>query len=212
VVAYLKDFLFSERQIFSPVGTLSGGEKNRLLLAKILTQPSSILVLDEPTNDLDMDTLDVLIDILSDYDGTLIIVSHDRYFIDRLVTSTLIMNGNADIQEYVGGYTENQHHLKLAEPVERKSQTPKIAAPKSAKPQKLSYKFIHEQALLSANIELWQKEITQLEEKLSDESLYLNNPREFSAHSDALFEKKQQLLLAEERWLSIELMKEELAR
>ncbi len=212
VVAYLKDFLFTERQIFSPVGTLSGGEKNRLLLAKILTQPSSVLVLDEPTNDLDMDTLDVLIDILSDYDGTLIIVSHDRYFIDRLVTSTLIMNGNADIQEYVGGYTENQHHLKLSEAAERKPQVSKKSVPKSAKPQKLSYKFIHEQALIGANMDLWRQEMSHLEEKLSDESLYLNHPGEFRSYSEALLEKKQQLLMAEERWLAIELMKEEFSQ
>ncbi|OJV47104.1 MAG: hypothetical protein BGO28_01505 [Alphaproteobacteria bacterium 43-37] len=212
VVAYLKDFLFTDRQVFSPVGTLSGGEKNRLLLAKILTQPSSILVLDEPTNDLDMDTLDVLIDILSDYDGTLIIVSHDRYFIDRLVTSTLIMNGNADTQEYVGGYTENQQYLKHAVPVERKPQLPKKATQQPTAPKKLSYKFIHEQECLSSNIESLQKEIATLEEKLSDESLYLKNPQEFSSISNTFSEKKHQLQEAELRWLAIELMKEEFTK
>src|SRR6202000_1202389 len=106
VASYLKDFLFEDRQYRAKVSTLSGGERTRLLLAKILAQPSNMLVLDEPTNDLDMDTLDLLEDLLADYEGTLLLVSHDRDFLDRLVTSTIAVEGKGVVDEYVGGYTD----------------------------------------------------------------------------------------------------------
>ena len=106
MAAYAKDFLFTEAQLRQPVSTLSGGERNRLLLARALAKPANLLVLDEPTNDLDMDTLDLLEDLLADYDGTLILVSHDRDFVDRLATSTIALNGRGDIVETPGGWTD----------------------------------------------------------------------------------------------------------
>ena len=106
IISYIKDFLFDASQAHSPVSSLSGGEKNRLLLAKTLAQPTNLLVLDEPTNDLDMDTLDLLQDVLSDYSGTMLMVSHDRDFLDRLVTSTIVIEENAVLQEYPGGYSD----------------------------------------------------------------------------------------------------------
>src|SRR5256885_8801920 len=106
VIGYLKDFLFPAQRIDSPVKALSGGERNRLLLAKIFTQPANIMVLDEPTNDLDVDTLELLEELLSEYEGTLLLVSHDRAFLDNVVTSTLVFEGEGRVGEYVGGYDD----------------------------------------------------------------------------------------------------------
>jgi ATP-binding cassette subfamily F protein uup len=115
VVGYLSDFLFHAKQARSPVKSLSGGEKNRLLLAKHLARPSNFLILDEPTNDLDMETLDLLQEMLADYKGTIILVSHDRDFIDRVVTSTIVLEGNGNVVEYAGGYTDYISQKKMSE-------------------------------------------------------------------------------------------------
>ncbi len=116
VVAYLRDFLFDERQAKAPISTLSGGERNRLLLAKILAQPSNMLVLDEPTNDLDADTLDLLREMLDDYAGTVLLVSHDRAFLDEVVTSTIAVEGDGTIVEYAGGYSDYLLQRRVAAP------------------------------------------------------------------------------------------------
>ena len=144
VVAYLRDFLFDDKQANAPVSTLSGGERNRLLLAKILAEPSNLLVLDEPTNDLDADTLDVLQEMLDDYDGTVLLVSHDREFLDRVVTSTIAIEGDGKVVEYAGGYSD---YLRQRSAGPRPSQTavPKQVEaakqrPRTGEARKLSYK------------------------------------------------------------------------
>src|SRR5260370_39572044 len=126
VASYLKDFLFEDRQFKAKVSTLSGGERNRLLLAKVLAQPSNLLILDEPTNDLDIETLDLLEELLADYDGTLLLVSHDRDFLDRLVTGVIAVEGHGAIDEYVGGYSD---YLRQRRPPPAAKPIPK-AAPK----------------------------------------------------------------------------------
>ena len=214
VVAYLKDFLFDEKIIFNNVGTLSGGEKNRLMLAKILTQTSSLLVLDEPTNDLDMDTLDVLEEILSDYTGTLILVSHDRHFLDRIATSTLVMNGNGDIQEYVGGYSDTLAARKARSPApkvlaRKKSPSEASSSPPPRAQGKLSFKFEHEQKRLTHDIEGLRDLIETLETRLNVPTLYQSNPEAFRTYTQELDHAKGKKAQAEERWLEIELMREE---
>lgn len=214
VVAYLKDFLFSDKQIFNVVGTLSGGERNRLMLAKILTQPSSLLVLDEPTNDLDMETLDVLEEILSDYEGTLILVSHDRNFLDRIATSTLVMSGQGQIQEYVGGYTDilpfvPQFRQPLGKKAEQKKGDKGGVKIVPIKPLgRLSYKYEREAETLvkaMADLGLLKK---QLESQLSDPSLYHTSPPSFQAVTLALDKANADLQVAENRWMEIEIMRE----
>ena len=212
VVAYLKDFLFDEKIIFNNVGTLSGGEKNRLMLAKILTQSSSLMVLDEPTNDLDMDTLDVLEEILSDYQGTLLLVSHDRNFLDRIATSTLVLNGNGDIQEYVGGYSETLLHRTKPAPkaIVRKSTPPRPTPPTLRTGGKLSYKFEHAQEVAKQEIERLTHLMATLEEQLSDGNLYQNNPEGFTQITQALEQAKGDKAKAEETWLEVEMMREDI--
>ncbi len=212
VVAYLKDFLFDEKIIFNNVSTLSGGEKNRLMLAKILTQTSSLMVLDEPTNDLDMDTLDVLEEILSEYQGTLILVSHDRNFLDRIATSTLVMNGNGDIQEYVGGYSDTLSFRKAplsSKTLVKKTQSSLEDSPSTTRSgRKLSFKYEHTQETAARNIECLHRLIHALEQQLADPSLYQNNPESFANASKELERAIYDKALAEEKWLEIEMMRE----
>lgn len=213
VVGYLRDFLFDANQVRGPVGALSGGERNRLLLANKLANPGNVLVLDEPTNDLDLDSLDVLQEVLSDYEGTLIIVSHDRDFIDRLVTKTIVFEGNGEVEEYIGGYSDYiaqkkeratlQKNIKSAAQNEKKESG---TAPKPATQTKLSYKLKRELELLPARIETLEAEIAALETMLMDANLYNRDPDTFHESSRALVSKKAELEEAEERWLELEEM------
>lgn len=215
VVSYLKDFLFAQEQAKSPVGSLSGGEANRLLLAKILASPGNLLILDEPTNDLDMDTLEVLLDVLGEYNGTLIVVSHDRDFLDRLVNRCWLFEGEGEITEIIGGYKECKAWLD-AKP--KKVVAAKVVAEKpvgerksNAKPGKLSFKLERELALLPEKIEALKREIAALEDELADTSLYKRNAVRFDEASRRLPAAQKELADAEERWLELEMMKEELA-
>lgn len=208
VIAYLKDFLFDEKQVRSPVSILSGGEKNRLALAKCLAHPSNVLVLDEPTNDLDMDTLDLLLDLLSDYTGTLLIVSHDRDFLDRLVTSIIAFEGNGVIQEFVGGYTDYLQQKKKTVPT--KTSLPSLKEPKPLassveKPvRKITYNEKREYEGLPQTIEGLQKEIQLIETKLDNPAFYQTHPQEFMTLSARLENAKKELDHAEFRWLELD--------
>lgn len=215
VVTYMRDFLFEERQARQPIHALSGGEKNRLMLAKLLANPTNFLVLDEPTNDLDMETLDLLQEVLSDYDGTLLLVSHDRDFLDRVVTSTIAVEGMGNVEEYPGGYEDYLRQRKevaektAASTAKPKSENkPKPAAKKSK--GKLSYKDQRELDMLPEKMEKLTAEKEQLETDMADPNLFTKNPDKFQKTSDRLSDVQAELDQCEERWLELEMMVEEL--
>jgi ATP-binding cassette subfamily F protein uup len=209
VRGYLKDFLFDPRQTDSPSGTLSGGERNRLLLAKILATPADLLVLDEPTNDLDTDTLDLLEEILGDYAGTLLVVSHDRDFLDKTVSSVIVMPGDGTTTEYAGGYSEAMAQRQVAgnKPSPRAPAKPaREAEPdKPARaPARLSYKDQRELDLLPGRIAALEREIAELETLLADPGLYARDAalaeRSMRRHAVA----REELSALEHRWLELE--------
>ncbi|MFN7038586.1 MAG: ABC-F family ATP-binding cassette domain-containing protein [Alphaproteobacteria bacterium] len=209
VASYLKDFLFDPKQFKSPVSSLSGGEANRLLLAKILANPGNFLILDEPTNDLDMDTLDLLEDMLAEYQGTLIIVSHDRDFLDRIVTRSLIFEEIGKISDFIGGYTD---YTKQISSMDNKAKTSFIKEKNNSKEpktyNKLSYKYARELEQLPEKITCLENEIKKLEDILSNPELYSKAPEEFSEKSKLLEAKKFELSQAENRWLELEELNE----
>ncbi len=217
VVGYLKDFLFDPGKANHKVGTLSGGQKNRLMLAKILANPKTCLILDEPTNDLDMDTLDMLEDILSQYKGTLIVVSHDRDFLDQTVTKILAFEGDGEIDGVIGGYSdylEKKQNEKKETPAEvalkkvkaaNNSATPIVPAKGSQK--KLTYSLQFELDSLPAKMAELEQEISDLLSVLEDPDLYSKQPQVFLKTSAALEATKGALEAAEERWLELETMR-----
>ena len=177
VISYLRDFLFPPERIDAPVKILSGGERNRLLLAKIFLQPANMLILDEPTNDLDVDTLELLEELLSDYDGTLLLVSHDRSFLDNVVTSTLVFEGDGIIGEYVGGYEDYLRQRKVLPTYKKKSTndtvTPSVPAETTALPKrKLSYKESQELQKLPLTIEKLEQEQQRIEAQVAQSEFY----------------------------------------
>ncbi|MEY8882601.1 ABC-F family ATP-binding cassette domain-containing protein [Donghicola sp. XS_ASV15] len=212
VVGYLKEFLFAEAQARAPVRSLSGGEKARLLLAKIMARESNLLVLDEPTNDLDVETLDLLQELLDSYDGTVLLVSHDRDFLDRVSATTIAMEGNGKATVYAGGWSDYQAQKALTAKEEAKA-APKaekpVAAPKPAvapKPAKdgLSYSEKHRLDALPAEMERLEAEIAKLEEFLADPELFTKEPLKFNKATEALVERQEKLAAAEEEWLELE--------
>lgn len=216
VMGYLKRFMFTEEDIRSQISILSGGQKNRLMLAKILAKRVNVLVLDEPTNDLDMDTLDMLQDMLMEYDGTLIVVSHDRDFLDKVVTSTLVLNGGGDIQEYVGGYSDYLAQIKSQKQADnhakkqaKQSPTKTPDTPKAQ--QKLSYKDQRDLDTLPDKINELESSIAKLEEILADPTLYQTNPDLYTDVAGSLDVAKSALDTAENRWLELEILQDSLA-
>ncbi|WP_286193942.1 ATP-binding cassette domain-containing protein [Tropicibacter sp. R16_0] len=206
VVGYLKDFLFDERQARAPVRSLSGGEKARLLLAKLMAQSSNLLVLDEPTNDLDVETLDLLQELLDDYDGTVLLVSHDRDFLDRVATTTIAMEGNGKATVYAGGWSD---YIAQRGPLEgEKAAKPKANKPKvkqEGKPKSgLSYTEKHRLEKLPAEIERLEAEIAKLEELMADPELFTREPVKFQKATEALVQRQEKLAAAEEEWLELE--------
>ncbi len=209
VAGYAKDFLFTEAQLRQPVASLSGGERNRLLLAKALAQPADLLVLDEPTNDLDADTLDRLEDVLADYDGVLLLVSHDRDFIDRLATSTIALDGRGHILETPGGWKDFlEQNPGFLEPQDASASRRKMAsttAPAApAKTAKLSYKDQRRLEELETLVETLPVTIAGFEKDLADPALYSRDPKRFDALMTSLTAAQKQLSQAEEEWFSLE--------
>ncbi len=204
IQGYLKEFLFDPGVINAPVGSLSGGERSRLLLAREFARTSNLLVLDEPTNDLDMETLDLLQEVIADYDGTVLIVSHDRDFLDRTVTITLGLDGSGKVDVVAGGYADWERKRSAAK-VQIKRSTPKTPPvtemPKSR--SKLSYKDQRDYELLPVQIEMIEAAIARDETSLADSTLYARDPDQFAALNKAIGRARAQKDDAEERWLML---------
>lgn len=209
VVAYLKDFLFDEAQARAPVRSLSGGEKARLLLAKLMAKPSNLLILDEPTNDLDVETLDLLQDILGDYDGTVLLVSHDRDFIDRVATATVALEGGGRATVYPGGWSDYaaQRPAAAAQPGPAAKPVPARVEQRPVSPPKadgLSFTERKRLEALPAIIDRLETEIARLGELLSDADLFTREPIKFRKATEAMAERQLALSAAEEEWLALE--------
>ncbi|MEM1385341.1 MAG: ABC-F family ATP-binding cassette domain-containing protein, partial [Pseudomonadota bacterium] len=220
VIAYLKEFLFDERQARGPVSALSGGERARLLLARIMAGPSNLLVLDEPTNDLDVETLDLLQELIAEFEGTVLLVSHDRDFLDRVASSTVVMAGDGNATVYAGGWSDYRAQARLdadgAVPVAAAAKPAKPARPvpqagaSAAVPKKLSYAQERRLAQLPGEIERLAAEIAKLEEFLADPALFNQAPVKFAKASEGLTQRQTQLAAAEEEWLELEALREAL--
>lgn len=213
VMGYLKDFLFDPALATNPVKTLSGGQKNRLMLAKILADPKNLLILDEPTNDLDMDTLDMLEDVLMNYQGTLIVVSHDRDFLDQTVSKIIAFEGDGHVEAYIGGYSDylearaGEKTTKQTIMAETRDSDSAAARPRAAK-AKMSYKLQYELEQLPAKIAALETEIADIERILHDSNYYARDPQGFQSASDRLGAAKAELGHAETRWLELEEMRQ----
>ncbi len=218
VIGYMKDFLFKPEQAQSPVSSLSGGERGRLLLARALAKPSNLMVLDEPTNDLDLETLDLLQEMLASYPGTLILVSHDRDFLDRTVTSVIASEGDGKWIEYAGGYSDmvaqrghGVNALKREKPATKSQPKPAPRASRSSEAKKrLSPTEQHVLKTSSARISALVEEIKRLEDLLADPDLYARDRAAFTAAGNALAKAQGELAAAEEDWLRLELLREEI--
>lgn len=212
ILSYLQDFLFAPERARTPVKALSGGERNRVLLAKLLLKPSNLIVMDEPTNDLDMVTLELLEEMLAEYKGTLLLISHDRAFMDNVVTSTWVFDGKGGIQEYIGGYQDYlvqrarldakavANQAKTTNKVEKAENT----AQKLPKKAKLSYKDQRELEQLPELIAALEAEQKTLEDKLADGAWFINEPDQASQAATRLAEIEEQLLEKLERWTALE--------
>ena len=205
IIGYLKDFLFEPGVVDAKVGTLSGGERSRLLLAREFAKPSNLLVLDEPTNDLDLETLDLLQDVIGDYDGTVLIVSHDRDFLDRTVTITLGLDGSGTVDVVAGGYEDWEKRRRAAAPTKRGSiaKAPGAAATAPAPRGKLTYKDQRDYDLLPKRIEQLDAAIARDQVLLEDPDLYTRDPDRFERLMEAIGQAQEDKTLAEMRWLEL---------
>jgi ATP-binding cassette subfamily F protein uup len=217
VVSYMKDFLFAQEQMRTPLEVLSGGERGRLMLARALAKPSNLLVLDEPTNDLDLETLDVLEEMLGDYEGTVILISHDRDFLDRVVTSVIAPEGNGTWIEYAGGYTDmlvqrgaDLRREAAKAPDDEEERKSKVAAPAVAQRRRLNFNEKHALETLPKTIAKLQAEIAKQQRLLDDPDLYRKDRRKFDDASAAIAKAQQELAAAEDRWLELEVLREEI--
>ena len=209
VIGYMKDFLFTADQARTPIGALSGGERGRLMLARALARPSNLMVLDEPTNDLDLETLDLLQEMLSDYSGTLIMVSHDRDFLDRVATVVIAAEGDGRWEQYAGGYSDmiGQRGAQMPAPAKDAKAKSKQAKPRAGR--KFSFKDKHSLDAAGLRMAALQEQIAGIRESLNDADLYGCDPAAFAAKSSALDAAIQDLAAAEEEWLALELLREE---
>jgi ATP-binding cassette subfamily F protein uup len=209
VSSYLRDFLFPPERLHAPVSMLSGGERNRLLLARLFANPSNLLVMDEPTNDLDAETLDLLEERVADYAGTLLLVSHDREFLDNVVTSTLVFEGNAQVSEYVGGYSDWLRQRKAPGGAAQRASGPARArenAPAAARAQarKLSFKERRELEAMPTRIQLLEAEQTRLQTQISDPELFRKSPADAAGALKRLQTLVKELEIAYSRWDALE--------
>ena len=210
VAGYLKDFLFSEAQLRSPVKSLSGGEKARLLLAKIMTKESNLLILDEPTNDLDLETLDLLQEVIAEYQGTVLLISHDRDFLNRTVETSIILTGQGKFLKIAGSWIDYQSlKIKNSTPNKVKEKINKKNLEETSNTQssqKKGYSFVDKHRLeqLPILIERLEYEIKKLENFLSDATLYLEHPVKFEKASTALIERQTELKNLEDEWFVLE--------
>jgi ABC transport system ATP-binding/permease protein len=210
LVGYLEDFLFTRERVRAPISALSGGERNRLLLARLFTQPANLLILDEPTNDLDLETLEVLEDLLLEYEGTLLLVSHDRAFLNNLVTSTLILDGSGNVKEYIGGYDDWHSQVDVttaAPPKSRPGPTPSADAKTEAKSgvRKLSYKEKRELEEIPGKIEMLEAEQHELTIKLESPEFYQQGGAEITQAVSRLQELNEELSALYLRWGELEM-------
>ncbi|WP_114633578.1 ABC transporter ATP-binding protein [Vibrio splendidus] len=217
-LSYLQDFLFSPKRARTPVKALSGGEKNRLLLARIFLKSNNLLILDEPTNDLDIETLELLEDLLANYQGTLLLVSHDRQFVDNTVMTSWIFEGNGVVEEFVGGYHDAQkqraqalEYRQAEKPAKAEKvveETPKTA-PVKAKPKKLSYKLQRELETLPLRLEELETEIETLQQEVNDPDFFSKSVEQTQPVLDKLSAVEQELEVAFERWEELEALQQE---
>jgi ATP-binding cassette subfamily F protein uup len=214
VMSYMKDFLFGPEQANTPVGVLSGGERGRLTLALAFARPSNLMVLDEPTNDLDLETLELLQEQLADYAGTVLLVSHDRDFLDRVVTSVIVSEGDGRWVEYAGGYSDMLTQRGPSQSASPTSVKPRAATEARVRPasgsRRMSFKDKHALEVLPGQIAALQAEIARLNAVLADPDLYARDPTGFAASGRALEAEQARLEAAEERWLTLEMLREEL--
>ena len=215
VMSYMKDFLFTPEQARTPAGVLSGGERARLLLARTLAAPSNLLVLDEPTNDLDLETLDILQEMIADYPGTVLLVSHDRDFLDRTVTSLLMAEGDGRFTEYAGGYSDMVAQRGAGvQPQDRKQRAAPAktaAAPKpAAAKRRLSFNEQHALRTLPEQIRNAEREIMELQTALADSGLYARDPSRFTALTEKLAALQKDLGTMEDRWIELEMLREDI--
>ncbi len=221
VASYMKDFLFSPEQARSAVKVLSGGERARLLLARALATPSNVMVLDEPTNDLDLETLDLLQELIADYAGTLILISHDRDFLDRIVTTTVAFEGNGRWIEYAGGYTDmlaqrpsnpdpTENQTKLQKSSERVTKTRARVQPADKPKRKLSFKEKHAHETLPKTIDDLSHQVENLRAKVAAPDFYAKDPTAFAATTEALHKAQSELQAAEDQWLELEILRQDL--
>ena len=219
VVSYMKDFLFASEQARTPLGKLSGGERGRLMLAQALAQPSNLLVLDEPTNDLDMETLDVLEDMLGEYPGTVLLISHDRDFLDRLVNGVIVPEGDGHWLEYAGGYSDMlaqrgadlSREQAISEPQRAAGHTAAVVPGAPVTRRRMSFKDKHALETLPKTIAALQTKASALQVKLADPQFYLRDRTGFEETTGALAKIQQRIAAAEEQWLALEILREELA-
>jgi ATP-binding cassette subfamily F protein uup len=213
IMSYLQDFLFSPERARSPVSTLSGGERNRLLLARLFTKPSNLLVLDEPTNDLDMETLELLEDLLLDYPGTLLLVSHDRDILNNVVTSTLALEGNGRVCEYVGGYDDYVRQRSSESPTSpgKPPVVPEKQRAKRERKQSISFREQRELEELPGIIELLEAEQNELYQSMSDPTFYQKNGAEVAGAKARLKAQEQQLEETYQRWEVLDMKAREAA-
>jgi ATP-binding cassette subfamily F protein uup len=205
VSGYLRDFLFPPERLQAPVSMLSGGERNRLLLARLFARPSNLLVMDEPTNDLDVETLELLEEMVANYAGTLLLVSHDRAFLDNVVTSTLVFEGGAQVNEYVGGYSDWLRQRKVAAPpVPRAPAAAPRAAPAASKARRLSYNEQRELAAMPEKIQGLEAEQIELQAAISDPNLFKDDPAQGAAALQRLQALAAQIETAYSRWDELE--------
>ncbi|MFX3658253.1 MAG: ATP-binding cassette domain-containing protein [bacterium] len=207
VVGYLQDFLFPPARVQSPVSSLSGGERNRLLLAKLFARPANLLVLDEPTNDLDVETLELLEEVVADYPGTLLLVSHDRSFLDSTVTSVMAVGADGRVEEHTGGYSDwVRYHAERAEQAlpPREVAPPPKSVPAEPKARKLSYKDQRELEALPGRIESLEAELAALQARTADPEFYRQDPQAAAEALRALADVEARLQAAFERWAALE--------